>query len=677
MDQLDHMLKARSVAVVGASARPGSVGEVTLRQLVTSGFEGPVYPVNPGHQSLMGLLAHPNIGDIGEPVDLAVLAVANTRLEEETEKALRAGARSLAIFASCHGQARDGAPLRERITSLAGAAGVRICGGNGMGFLNLDERLWVCGFFQPPDIVPGGTTFLSHSGSLFSAMLHNRRRIGFNLVVSTGLELNTTMADYLSGAIGLETTRVVALFMETVRDPSGFLTALEEARERSIPVIALKVGATRRGREAVATHSEAIAGDDAAYEAVFDRHSVHRVESMDEMIDTIELMSSPRTVVRGGLGAVHDSGGERALLIDTAERTGVPLPTITEATASRFAGLLDPGLEPANPVDAWGTGHEAEKVFIGCLEALAADPGIGVVALSVDLTREEEPANAYGLAALEAAARTDKPLLVLANLSATVDPVQAAVIREGGVPVLEGTETGLRAIRHLMDRAEWLDRPSPQPRITSPSDWPRGEHRAEEILVGYGIPVARSREAGNRGEAIEAANSLGYPVVMKTVGVDHKMEVAGVILDLVDEEQVARAYDDLSSRLGAKVMVSEQIGPGVELALGMIRDPQFGPVVLISAGGTLIELLRDSVALLPPLDQAGARRALDRLAMAPMLGGHRGAPPVDMACLAAIVARFSELAIDAPADIASIDVNPLIATADSTSAVDVLIKTAP
>jgi acyl-CoA synthetase (NDP forming) len=398
---------------------------------------------------------------------------------------------------------------------------------------------------------------------------------------------------------------------------------------------------------------------------------------MDEMIDTIELMSSPRTVVRGGLGAVHDSGGERALLIDTAERTGVPLPTITEATASRFAGLLDPGLEPANPVDAWGTGHEAEKVFIGCLEALAADPGIGVVALSVDLTREEEPANAYGLAALEAAARTDKPLLVLANLSATVDPVQAAVIREGGVPVLEGTETGLRAIRHLMDRAEWLDRPSPQPRITSPSGWPRGEHRAEEILVGYGIPVARSREAGNRGEAIEAANSLGYPVVMKTVGVDHKMEVAGVILDLVDEEQVARAYDDLSSRLGAKVMVSEQIGPGVELALGMIRDPQFGPVVLISAGGTLIELLRDSVALLPPLDQAGARRALDRLAMAPMLGGHRGAPPVDMACLASTVARFSELAIDAPADIASIDVNPLIATADSTSAVDVLIKTAP
>ncbi len=666
------MLQAGSVAIVGASGRSGSVGEQTIRQLRNGGFDGEIYPVNPRYETLLDLTCHPDISAIGRSVDLAVLAVSNAQLETETEKALAAGARSLAIFASCHGLAADGStPLRDRIATLAREAGAPICGGNGMGFVNVEHRLRVCGFFQPEILVPGGIAFLSHSGSLFSATLHNRRRLAFNLVVSTGLELTTTMSDYLTWVLDLESTRVVALFMETIRDPAGFTEALSVAADREIPIVALKVGSSSRGRAAVATHSEAIAGDDAVYEAIFEAHGVHRVLTMDEMVDTIELLSSPRRPAPGGLGAVHDSGGERALLIDTAERVGVPLPELKPATVDKLAGLLDPGLEPANPVDAWGTGRDSTTVFIATLDALAEDPGIGVVAFSVDLTAEEDIDAAYATAALDAAAHTDKPVAILANVSSTVDPAQADMVRSKGGPVLQGTETGLRAIRHLIERADRLGWPNPEPRRTSPAVFEDVD--APALLHHYGIATAKTIAVEDLDGAVDAARTLGYPVVLKTTMADHKSDVGGVVLGIADEHQMADAYLGLTDRLGPGASVSEQVAPGVEIGLGMVTDPQFGPVVLVSAGGTLIELLRDRVAVIPPIDTHKARRAISRLAISRVLEGVRGAPPSDVDSLVDLMVRFSELAADSVGTFNAIDLNPVIVNEDAAIAVDVLM----
>jgi len=671
MNPLHHMLQARSVAIVGASGRAGSVGHQTLRQLRNGGFDGEIHPVNPGYETLFDLTCHPEIASVGRPVDLAVLAVSNAHLEAETEKAIAAGARSLAIFASCHGLAADGiTPLRQRITDLANQAGTPICGGNGMGFVNVEQRLRVCGFYQPDLLVPGGIAFLSHSGSLFSALLHNRRGLAFNLVVSTGLELNTRMSDYLAWALDQESTRVVALFMETIRDPAGFSKALAIAADRETPVVALKVGASTRGRTAVATHSEAIAGDDAVYEALFDSYGVHRVLTMDEMADTMELMSTSRRPVPGGLGAVHDSGGERALLIDTADRVGVPIPDLGQATVDTLTGLLDPGLEPANPVDAWGTGRDATAVFIGCLDALATDPAIGVVAFSVDLTAEENLEEAYGMAVLEAAAHTDKPVVVLAHVATTVDQMQAEIVRSGGVPVLEGTETGLRAIGHLIERADRLSWPEPHGRLTQPDSFDSVE--ITDLLHRYGISVARTVAAHDLEGVVAAAATLGYPVVLKTTAAAHKSDVGGVVLGINDEAALSGAYLDMTDRLGAAVTVSEQIPPGVEIGLGMVTDPQFGPVVLVSAGGTLIELLRDRVAVLPPVDGFRAGRAISRLAVDEVLRGVRGAGAVNRQSLVDTVVRFSELAADAHGTYSSIDLNPVIVGEDDAVVVDVL-----
>lgn len=671
MNPLDQMLRAGSVAVVGASRRPGTVGEQTLRQLRNGGFEGDIYPVNPGYDSLMGMPCFPDVAAIGQPVDLAVLAVGNAQLEAATEEALSAGARSLTIFASCHGTAVGGS-LRQRVVALADEGGAPICGGNGMGFVNIEHGLRVCAFSQPEHIPSGGIAFLSHSGSLFSAMLHNGRNLGFNLVVSTGLELNTRMSDYLSWVLALESTKVVALFMETIRDPEGFGEALALARDREVPIVALKVGASQRGRAAVATHSQAIAGDDAVYEALFDAHGVHRVLTMDEMADTVELLAASRRPATGGLGAVHDSGGERALLIDTADRVGVTLPKLSPSTVATLTGLLDEGLKPENPVDAWGTGHDFRRVFVGCLDALAADPAIGMLAFCVDLTAEEDPDEVYGIAAIEAARHTDKPIAVLANMSTTVDRHQAVMVREAGIPVLQGTETGLRAIRHLLDRGDRLRWPNPSPRLTTRQIVEGVD--AADLLDRYGIPAPRYLTASDIGEAVEAAELVGYPVVMKTTATRHKTDVGGVVLGIVDRSQLEGTYADLAARLGPVVTISELIGPGVELGLGMITDPQFGPVVIVSAGGVLIEVLGARVALLPPVDIFRAKRAIDRLGLDAVLSGTRGSPPVDVGALAELIARFSELAVDSIGAISSIDLNPVIAGPDGAVVVDVLVE---
>jgi len=678
MKSLDPMLRPRSVAVVGASERPGSVGDQTVRQLVSGGFAGDLYAINPRHERVHGIDALPSLDQLDHPVDLAVLAVANDQLEAEMEKAVRIGARSVAIFASCHGDAADGGPLRDRLRSLAAKAGIPICGGNGMGFLNLEDDIRICGFFQPADLRSGGVTFLIHSGSLFSAMLHNRRGIRFNLVVSTGLEINTTMDDYMHWALGLDSTRVLALFLETVRNPDGFTGALAEAETRDLPVIALKVGSTSRGREAVVTHSEGLAGDDAVYEALFDAHGVHRVWTMDEMTDTIELFASDRRATAPGLGAVHDSGGERALLIDTAERVGVPLPTLNKPTTRRLTEILDPGLEAANPVDAWGTGRGAEDVFVDCLLTLADDPSIGVLAFSVDLTAEEVADDTYAKAAVTIAEGTNKPVVILGNVATTIDPVQARRLRDAGIPVLEGTETGLRALGHLIAHHRRAGHPPLQARLSRASDFTsslEGEPSALGVLSVYGIPVPGFEVVDDEPGVLEAANRIGFPLVLKTAeGVDHKTEVAGVVVGITDRESLLVAYRDLSGRLGPRVMVSQQVEGGVEIGLGVVTDEQFGPVLIVSAGGTLIELFGDRVALLPRVDRAGAMRALDRLRIRPLLDGVRGSDPADVAALAEVIARFSELARDAAGVIGAIDVNPVIVSVSGAVAVDALMK---
>ena len=685
---LERMLEARSVAVVGASVREGSVGHQSLVELTEGGFEGRIYPVNPKYDEILGLPAYGTLADIGEPLDLVILAVSNALLEDQMRAAAAAGVAGVVIFASGYEAPRDDAPpLTERLGAIARDAGMVVCGGNCMGFANLEKRVRALGFAEPKDVRPGGITFLSHSGSAFSALLHNDRGLGINLAISAGQEFVTSVADYLRYALGLPSTKVVGLFIETIRDPEGFREAVALAQERDVPVVALKVGREELTRQMVAAHSGALAGEDGAYEALFDAHGVSRVESLDEMADTLALFASGRRAGPGALASVHDSGGERALMVDSAAAAGVPLAEISDATAARMAELLDEGLPPVNPLDFWGTGRDAHEVVVGCVRALLEDPAVAAMAFGVDLTTEDSPDMGYIGMATATFGDTDKPYAMLANLASGVDRSDARLLEEAGIPVLEGTLTGLAAFRHLFAYRDHRSLPafegsSPASdevrdrwRQRFESGEPVDEWEGLALLADYGVSVVAGEVAGSLEEALGVASDLGFPVVLKTAapGILHKSDVDGVRVALSDAAAFEVAYADISARLGPRVTVAAMAPPGVEVHLGIVRDEQFGPLVLVAAGGALVEILKDRRLALPPLDEARAHSLVDWLKIRPLLDGVRGAPPADVDALVRAVVGLSWLAVDLGEYLDALDANPAICGSRGCVAVDALV----
>ncbi len=676
------------MAVVGASARPGSVGNQVLVELSEGGFDGEIFPVNPKYEEILGRPCVGSIAEVGRPVDLVVLAVSNALLEEQLRAAVAAGAGSAVIFASCYEAPREGIPpLTERLARIARDAGIAVCGGNCMGFVNLERRLRAVGFYEPKGLEPGPLAFISHSGSAFSALLHNDRGLRFNLAVSSGQELVTTAADYLRYALSRSGTRAIGLFIETVRDPVAFRAALDLAAERDVPIVALKVGREALTRQMVAAHSGALAGEDGAYEALFEAHGALRVESLDELADTLALFSQGRRAGPGGLASIHDSGGERALIVDAAAAAGVPLARISEGTTARLAAALEEGLLPVNPLDFWGTGRDAPEIIAECARALLADPAVAAFAFSVDLTTEDSPDMGYIAVATQVCPETDKPFAMLSNFAAGIDRRDAKRLEAAGIPVLEGTVTGLAAFRHLFEYRDHRALPplagaSPvsgdvrdrwRARLSNPE--PLDELEGLRLLADYGVPSTPAEVAEGVDEAAAAAARLGYPVALKTArrGLAHKSDVGGVRLGLASSAELVQAFREMAPRLGPRVTVAKMAPPGVEIALGVVRDPQFGPLVLVAAGGILVELLRDRRLALPPLDRARAMRLIDRLRVRPLLDGIRGAPPADVEALARAVVGLSWLAHDLGDLIEALDANPVVCFPEGCAAVDALV----
>jgi acyl-CoA synthetase (NDP forming) len=689
------MLEPRSVAVVGASIKRNSLGASMMAELRRGGFDGDVYPVNPGYDAIDGYTCYPSIGEVPAAVDLAILGVSNARIEQALTDAADAGARSAVTFSSLYEEPGDGPDLRARLRRIAVSHGMPMCGGNGMGFVNLSSRTRACGFETPDDLRDGPVTFISHSGSAFSAMAFNDRGIGFNLLVSSGQEIVTTMDEYIEYALNLEGTRVIALLLETVREPDAFRSTLARASAEDVSVVALKAGRSAASSAMVTAHSGALAGEHGAYEALFDAYGVHEVRTLDEMADTIELFAAPRRITHGsGIASVHDSGGERAMFVDLAGEARVPFAAVSAETIARIDETLDPGMESANPLDAWGTGIDGDRIFREAFAAFRDDPSVSASVFCVDLTKQGEPyGEGYLQISKEAWEGSGDPFCVLSNLASAVEQPEARVLRDAGIPVLEGTETALRALRHLLDDGERRSRPRSEP----PEDVDPGvrerwrsvlsrrerlpESDGMQLLTDYGLPTVRTVAIGDRdalGDVRAAAEELGYPVALKTASpeISHKTEADGVRLGLADPAALTAAYEDITSRLGSAITVSAMVPDGVEIAVGVVNDETFGPLVVVAAGGILVELLHDRVLAVPPFDVATAHRLIDRLAVRPMLDGVRGAPPADVDALADAISRSSVLASDLGDLVAAIDVNPVIVGASGCVAVDVLIEPA-
>jgi len=705
---LRAMLEARSVALVGASPRPGTLGARMVAELARSPAKPAMYLVNPKYREIGGIACHPSLAALPGPVDLVLLGVPDAALAGQVELAARRGDRSAVIFGGAHGPVPAGEPgsgepgaspgatvsLRDHLATTARAAGMALCGAGCMGFVNVGYGLRAIGYREPDVLPPGPAALVTQSGSVFSALLRTRRALGYTLAVSSGQELVTTAAQYTGYALGLPQTRVLALVLEAMRDTAALRAMLEAAAVRDVPVVLLTAGRSAAGRALVTAHSGALAGADGAWEALADAYGVHRVSDLAELTDTLELFAAgrrPPPGPRGGIATVHDSGLERAHVADLAGDLGVPFAPVGADTLRRLAEVLDPGLEPGNPLDMWGGSAKARWQVTESLAALADDPAVAAVALAVDLLTEFDGDRSYPDALAEAARRSGKPLAVLASIPSAVDPAVAGELRAAGIPVLEGARSGLLALRHLLAHRAWSPRPEPPP-----ADPARRERWAAALRAGpmragplppaegfrllrdYGITVTRARPADSLAGALAAAAEIGYPVVVKTAEPDvaHKSDAGGVVLGVRDPAALETAYAGLAARLGRRVLVCQTAEPGTELSVGIVTDPDLGPLVVVAAGGVLVEHLADRVVALPPVDDGHARRMLSRLRVAPLLTGFRGRPPADLGAVAAAVTGVSAIACELGGELAALDVNPLICGPSGAVAVDVLAEPA-
>jgi acyl-CoA synthetase (NDP forming) len=686
--RLDPLLRPRSIAVLGASEREGTVGRHTVENLLKGGFEGGLYAINPGRQSVLGVPCYPSLSALPEPVEHVMFAIADTRIEAALDEVIAHGARAATIMSALVLADDTDPPLRDRVLAKIRKSGLAVCGANGMGFYNFADGVWGCGFRTRAHRRGGNVAYISHSGSGMCGIVDSEERIDFNLVVSTGQELAVAMDEYLDYALEMPGTRAVGLFMETARNPGGLVTAFAKARERGIPVVALKVGRTELSAKLTVSHSGAIAGEDGVYDAIFDRYGVHRVRDMDELATTLILFAQPHPLGAGGLVSIHDSGGERQLLIDLAEDHDVPLTQLSPASTRTLESLLDPGLPAVNPLDAWSTGGpDFDVTMQNCFAVLMSDPQAALGAVVHDRAADGGIYAAYVDYLRTGHAASGKPAVLVANRQGTgADPRVIETTREG-FPVLDGLESFLRGVRHMLDHRDFAARPrAAMPSIAETAiakmrarlaDRRRfDENDALTLLGDAGLPANAGSIVEGEAAAQKAAHAMGYPVVLKTAkrGLDHKSEQQGIHLGLRDDAAVTAAYRDLARRIDPRVLVAPMItAQGVEMLLGMVHDPQFGPVVLVGAGGVHVQALADAVYALPPFDAAEAARLVARLRIAPLLRSRRHKRPLAVEEFCRVAARFSALVAALGDGLSEIDLNPVIVHADGCAIVDALI----
>jgi len=651
-----------------------------------NGFEGTVHAVNPNYDEVLGIACAPSVGALPEPPDLAVLVVGAQRMDAVLDDAIAGGARALVIFDSCYLESDSTPVLLHRLKDKALETGIPICGGNGMGFFSFERNTYVS-HYQPPVKPSGGVTVIAHSGSAFDGLVFSDPRYRCNLAISPGQEIGASIADYMDYALELASTRVIALFVEAIRDAEAFAAALEKARERDVPVVAVKLGRTERSAALAKTHTGALVGDHRAFAALLERHAAISVNTGDELLVASALLAQPRRAGPGGLSVMIDSGGLRESLIDRADERGVPLTAFSAETIEYLKGALPSYLAPENPLDYGVPLTVDRRVLVNSVwDQLFADPGTAVGGFQFEAF--DHFCYAPGLidAAEEIAARAPKPFFVFSSFHCTKNETVARRFADRGLLFLNGEDNVLAAVDAMLRRRDLMNRPtgslpSIDPQLTKKwrerlrSNPPLDESDSLRMLAQCGIDCTPSLRVRDRDEAVSAADELGYPVVLKTAepGIHHKSDRGGVHLDLQDRAAVAAAYEWLASHIGGRAIVAPMVQRATELAFGAVIDPQFGPLVMVGMGGTLIEVLADTAVALAPFDEHEAHRLLSQLSGRPLLEGARGMPKADVCAVARALAQFATLVAALADELESIDVNPVIAGPTGVVAVDALV----
>lgn len=697
---LGPLMRPASVAVVGASDTPGRFGYRVMKNLETWGFAGAVYPVNPGRREVLGLPCYPGLRDLPAPADTAVIAVPREHVLGVLEDAVAGGVRSAVVFTSGFADAGPaGAALQADLVRLARQAGLPVCGPNCMGIINWWARSALYSGDMSAAPPAGHVGVLSQSGSVAMALVASGRPLGLSCAVSSGNEAVLTAEDYIDFMIDDPDIRAIACFLEQVRNPERFAQLAARALAVGKPMVALKVGASEKGREAAAAHTSALAGSDRVLDAFFRQHGVVRVRDLDELLAAAQVLASCPEPAGRGLGGLAVSGGEIALMLDLAQDLGLEFPPLAPETRQTFAGLHPLFAPRTNPVDVWGVGAAGAEDYRRFLEILAADPGVHTLLLCHDAPPHRSAALHMAEAAAQTAGAMGKPVVFITGPAGYRSPEVRARLEQAGIPFLEGARPGLRAVQALEEfaaaRRSRTDAAEPgaaetiagADQVRDLLDRVRGplnEAEGYQLLAACGIPVARHRVAADMAAAQSAAAGVGYPVVLKALSRDlaHKSELGGVALNLKSPLEVAAAYEQMMAGLAERapdaaiegVLVQQMVSGGTECIVGTTRDAQFGQALLFGLGGVLVEVFQDTALRVLPVRRADAEAMIREVRGYRLLTGVRGRPPADVGALADALTRLAALVRAFPQ--LQLEINPLLVLPEGQGvrAVDVLAR---
>jgi acetyltransferase len=697
---LDAMFTPGSVAVIGATARPGAVGRTVLENLLHGRFQGKVYAVNAKHQEVLGVKAYSSIRDIPEPVDLAVIATPAATVPQLVGECVDAGVKSaVVISAGFKERGAQGAALERQIQEQLRRGSMRLIGPNCLGIMN--PAIGLNATFAKDAPHAGNVAFLSQSGALLSAILDwsQREEVSFSAIISTGSMLDVSWGDLIYYFGDDPRTKSILLYMESIGDARSFVSAAREVALTK-PIIVIKSGRSEAGTRAAASHTGSLTGSDEVLEAAFRRSGVLRVHSIADLFYMAEVLGRQPRPKGPRLTILTNAGGPGVLATDSLVANGGELAELSPESLTRLNDFLPAHWSHNNPIDILGDA-DAER-YSRALEIAAKDPnsdGLLVILAPQGMT---DPAQIA--ARLKPYAREyGKPVLASWMGGNSVAAGEAA-LNQAGIPTFAYPDTAARAFTYMWRYTYNLRGLYETPTLTEHSELAiasrsqveqtiqnarsqgrvlLNELESKQLLSLYEIPIVETRFAASEDAAVKLASEIGFPVVLKVVAktITHKSDVGGVKLNLQDEAAVRSAYRAIQSSVAEKAGPHQFTGvtvqpmvklDGYELILGSIADPQFGPVILFGSGGQLVEVYRDRALALPPLNTTLAQRMMEQTRVFTALKGVRGRKPSNMPALEHLLVRFSRLVLEQPW-IAEIDINPLLASPDRLLALDARI----
>jgi acetyltransferase len=689
---IEPLLKPRSVAVVGASRRRGTVGGETFFNLIRSGFTGPVYPVNPTAPVVQSVRAYASVLDIPDPVDLALIVVPAPYVARVLRECATKGVKGAVIisagFKEVGGQ---GIEREEELLSIAAEGGMRLIGPNCLGVTNTHPDIRMHATFAGVFPGPGPVSFLSQSGALGVAVLDlaARRGVGLASFVSVGNKCDVSGNDMLEYWEDDEKTQVVLMYLESFGNPRKFVKLARRVGRRK-PIVAVKSGRTQAGSRAAASHTGALAGTDVAVEALFRQAGVIRVDTTEELFDTAMVLAT-QPVPRGRrVAIITNAGGPGILATDACDSFGLTMADLSSATVEALSQELPAEASIANPLDMISSA--TPERYESAVRRVLADDGVDAL-LVIFVPPLMVDSRDIARAIRRAARGADKPVLVCYMGTHGL----AEVFRDEGdrplsIPSYRFPEAAAKALARTADYGEWLQvADSPLVPVSANRETAReivearlkavsgddanaagphwlGTDQVARVLGAYGIGVPSSVVVTSVEQAVTAAGEQGYPVVLKVVGdqITHKTDLGGVVLDVRDEDEVRQAYDGIMKQAAAAgvatwvkgVQVQRFVNEGIEAVVGVTHDQTFGPIIMFGLGGTLVELVRDVVFRLHPLTEHDIEDMMSSVRSAKLLHGYRGQPPADRLALKQLLAQVSQMVGDLP-ELLEMDLNPV------------------